>query len=421
MNYQLYFKSKVFEKSFNPMEHIYLTLKLIKKCYKDGILLDEDITIIMKFIMTTSLFTTIFTDFIDRGGKIVKNLFNLYLFLEYITSVFGISNDVEEKIDDQISNNVTTNTNNDMLLGELNNIDDNDEERIKIENENSKPIIDKKNESINKMMSETIDFFNEKILINSTNIALIYGSSKFLMLLELLKIDILNPTNKMKIIKSVLKVYGTNFTIDLFKYLMKNICDCFINITNKNTIMEKYLSSNRLNNSVIFDKELMINDIKLLDNYINLFRAGIQAEKEMNQTDPYNIKHGFVFNDTVKSGITLGPIVQFPKKGYTIIFSFKWTPDFTNIKHRMNLIALVLDKESGKMYTPKDEQLKKDDFKDHTQLSIYIEEGHLIIQLKDKIDTGVIIRPYQTNVVIISQQEPGFFCKRQIKNMCNCK
>lgn len=193
--------------------------------------------------------------------------------------------------------------------------------------------------------------------------------------------------NRTEIIKTVGRVYGNNFNLKLYNQIMNSVKAAYVSVTNQK------------------DDDILIKNIQGLYIYLDLFKHMTTYNKKALINDPYMLKQGFNMK-SINSGITLAPILYFPKKGYTMVFSFRWQPDLKNVIDKYSIITLVSEKPLN----------KQDDYvKDYILLSIYVENKKLYISLKEKWDTEFIIEPDTSYLISIVQIEPGFFSRNKSK------
>lgn len=436
------------------IENILLTLKLIKKLFIEKILSEKEVIIIIKILLLMSLYTTIFTDDIDRRGKNIKYVLFIWLGISFLTSLFSKNNENIEKTKNE-------NKSNNYYENKEFNLSSNDEFL-----------------SYNIFLAEIMDFFNKMFLLNPYNISVFSDSIQYLSLLEILKYPNINEENREKIIFVIVKIYGNKFDSKILGFLMKLLRECLVDFSNlfyqkyydsnfsdvfstRKTVLSKnyqnlkekdenektilnfdieigskYIESENKFNKFNLKKNyentiipIVEQDLKILDSILFFLQKCFSEEKEDKIRNNYKFKKAFMLSN---SGISLNPIISFPNKGYTLIFSFKWIPENTSnyvenfSSKRMDLISFIKEKEleSTKNSKNKKEQLTEKELNTLNIMSIYIEENKLFISNKDTqlpLDLNFSIKPYTTYVVNICHIQLGILSlgKSKIHIMIN--
>jgi len=366
ISYQIHFSPQIKSKNINYIEFLFLILKMIKKFLQEDILGIKEISLISKFLIIHSFFSNILKDPVDRISKNIKNVLPIWLMLSLVGLVFDHSKNLNEN-------------------------------------------------DTNSLVSDLIEFINEKLLDNMNNIFILKDSQKFMTLLEILKNQKINSENRQKIIKTVIKVYGNSYDLNFMKSLFKGVKESLVNLTkinegfikNNSTYEEKETQDDLkvIRRDIDLVKATLLNDIQNVYGISEFLKICSLKEKENNLLDPFKISNGFLLKSGMNSGITLSPIISFPKKGYSLVFSFKWLPSASATDKRYNLISFV-----------KDVEFKKDEnIKDFISLSVFIENQRLFIQIKELWNTEIIIQPNQSYLIAILQVEPGFFSRNKSK------
>ncbi len=161
-------------------------------------------------------------------------------------------------------------------------------------------------------------------------------------------------------------------------------------------------------------KKLAKNNLSIFNEYLNQFENNL-----------FNFDKGFLFQNYTNNGIMLDAINNFPKKGYSILFSFKWEPLYEQaIDIKCNLFCflenkIINNKDTKKKQnnyqnqTKSDFYIKKEDLNKNLKLGCFILNRKLCISDNEKIlDTNIEIIPGVSYVLIIDQREPCLNIKR---------
>lgn len=316
--------------------------KAISICYKNDILCDNSIICLSKYILILSLFNNILEDKSDRTNKTIKDKLLVWQICNFIIGLYESVNDKNFSYLDQI-----------------------------------------------------FEFFEIKIIKNCYNIASLsevkfnlFQTSYFLNLLELANYNQFNSLESMKvscnIIGIVCKVYKNFFRLSAMKQLVKVIQTVFVNLTNKEptNIIQKDISS-------LFTYASFIHEI---------IKEYISQEAENNI-----LKRGFIMS--CQSGVMISPMLYFPKKGYTLVFSFKWMPPDERHNDRFDIINFIEDVHSKS-------DLRTNELNSLVSLSVYIQNSKLMLYLKGDYDTNFVVKPEINYIVTIIQEDAGFFSKK---------
>ncbi len=171
-------------------------------------------------------------------------------------------------------------------------------------------------------------------------------------------------------------------------------------------------------------KKINVNDRNSQNNYQNNF-----------EPDIFDFYKGFIFQNYINNGIVLDPINNFPKKGYSILFSFKWEPFSERaLENKCHLFYFLETK------TNKNEKENKDKIENITNdpekikpngfvFSMSNEEFHKNIKLgccilNRKIflydankfyNTNIEVIPGVSYVILIDQKESYGFVRKHSK------
>jgi hypothetical protein len=357
-------------KSNNFIEYLFLIFKIVKKLFKEKALCEREIVIFLKYVITMSFFFSIITENLDRRGKNIKNIIYVWLVIAFLKSLYEL--DIQEEKEGNLAGPKSEQKSN--------------------------------NESINIILSETLIFIEKNLLINFNNICILGDTTKFLSLIELTKSsEILSISNRNKILELINRVYGHNMDINAFRYLLTNFSEGFLDtsrINQKILINSNYLPSTTENAK-------LIKNLKMIDASLDIFREFLIYEQNQNISDNFSFKNGFILNESLKTGIKLTPILTFPKKGYSLIFSFRWTPEFESKDKRMTLISFVQTKEDSNQI------IKKNQIKEYSIMAIYIQNSKLYISIKDVLDLNFYVKENESYLVNILQFHPGMFSRNR--------
>jgi hypothetical protein len=394
------------------IENILLTLKLIKKLFIEKILTEKEVVIIIKFLLLMSLYTTVFRENVDRRGKNIKYILFIWLGISFLTSLFNKNNE-----------NIENNKNDDK------NFNLPSSEEIS---------------SYNFIIGEIMDFFINILLVNTYNLSIFGDSVQYLSLLEILKYTMVNQENREKIVFALVKIYGNKFDSKILGFFMKFLRESFVDFSNffyqkyfqskfneysrksvfsknNDNLLEKKESDKFINGNSGVEKEndylnsennilpILEQDLKIVDSILFFLQKCAYQEKEEKVKNVCKLKNGFMLSETNKTGISLNPIISFPNKGYTLIFSFKWIPENlieNSLFKRTNLISFIQDKDKDSIKNQK-EIIKE---KDLNIMSIYIEDYKLFISFKENqspLELNFSIIPNTTYVVNICHLPPG--------------
>jgi hypothetical protein len=189
---------------------------------------------------------------------------------------------------------------------------------------------------------------------------------------------------------------------------------------------DKNLYKNDNNNLVIdVDIDLDIdvdndNDAEIEENY---------SEDKL-FLDPFYFKKGFLFQNYINNGILLDTN-NFPKKGYTVLFAFKWEPlsnkainkkcDLFNfygnkiIEKSMKNLNVIFPNEKDEFLTNSFIDNNKK-IKENVKLGMFIENKKLhLISEKDTYNTNIEILPGLSYLIMIKQKEYNNLVKRGSK------
>jgi hypothetical protein len=143
--------------------------------------------------------------------------------------------------------------------------------------------------------------------------------------------------------------------------------------------------------------------------------------------DPFYFKKGFLFQNYINNGIILDTN-NFPKKGYTVLFAFKWEPlsnkaidkkcdlfyfyeNKINEKSTKNLNTIYLNEKDEIFSNTNTDKLKKN--KELVKLGMLIENKKLyLISEKDTYNTNIEILPGLSYLVMIKQKEYNSLIKK---------
>jgi hypothetical protein len=331
-------------KNVNFSHYLMNILQIIRKMFKEKLLNAKHISIITKYFIITTMSHSIFSDQIDRRGKKFRNVLLLFIFL----------------------------------------------------NNFFPPIIESSNQDdANYLIKEIIEFLLQHILPNYNNYFILSTHANILNFLHLLENENILLESKLLINKLLSKIYAHSYRLEIFSFLMKGVRESYINITNQYCLNE-------------YSEKVILKDLCKTNNYIEFLKTMSKINKDNLLEDPFSLSRGFVMNNNYQSGITLGPLITFPKKGYTLIFSFKWYNTLLTEKEKhsssgsgtfQSLITFIQDKEVK----------KTEDMNITNLMSIGIENNRVVIFLKERWDTGLEIKPGVSYLCSLVQTEAGFW------------
>ena len=195
---------------------------------------------------------------------------------------------------------------------------------------------------------------------------------------------------------------------DLILYNIKNIKNVVELINELINFKDSYQIENI--KKIFFGKQNIIND------YNNKIMC-----------DPNFFKNGFLFQNYLNNGIILDLINNFPKKGYTLLFSFKWEPLSENaINKKCDVFYFVEIKENynnfnknyfnGSSIKNNLEENRYSQDKKNIKIGFFILNRKIyIVDSNGSHDTNLEVIPGMSYVVLFSQNESSGFIKKKSK------
>jgi len=223
---------------------------------------------------------------------------------------------------------------------------------------------------------------------------------------------------------------------------LKKCVDSFTSINDKPKINEneqykKIILENVKNMQCML--ELLENLITYKDQYQqeNFKKIAKDDKNQFNEylnkldSDVFNFNRGFLFQNYINNGIILDSINNFPKKGYSIIFSFKWDPLYEqSLDKKCDLFYLLgiksNSKNSKESNNPFNTNFNENDLNKYTnkeEFLKYLKMGCYIFNRKiyisdpnNSLETNIEVIPGVSYVLIIEQKEPsGLVVKKNSK------
>lgn len=213
---------------------------------------------------------------------------------------------------------------------------------------------------------------------------------------------------------------------EYFKTYKENIMQNIITLQSKIQLIDHMITYKDKNQLEIINK-ITPNDTEKFNEYQNKL-----------ESDLFNFSKGFIFQNYINSGILLDPINNFPKKGYSILFSFKWEPlSEIAVENRCDLFYLLETKVNRDEKENKDNSdnnnnnfnkmnhngsdfMNNDEFYKTLKLGCYIQNRKIFIHDASKsFNTNIEVIPGVSYVILIDQKESYGFVRKVSKVIFN--
>jgi hypothetical protein len=150
------------------------------------------------------------------------------------------------------------------------------------------------------------------------------------------------------------------------------------------------------------------------------------------ESDIFSFNKGFIFQNYINNGIVLDPINNFPKKGYSILFSFKWEPlsqialekkcdlfhfletkVMKNEKEKKDKADFLTNNAEKSNTNGFDFSLNNEEFNKSIKLGCYILNRKIhVLDSNKSYNTNIEVIPGVSYVLLLDQKESRGFVKK---------
>lgn len=205
-----------------------------------------------------------------------------------------------------------------------------------------------------------------------------------------------------------------------FKEYQEKIFQSISSLNSMITLLEKMILYK--DNDLFYEllKRIKPSKINSLEDYQNKI-----------ENDIFNFSKGFIFQNYINNAIVMDPINNFPKKGFSILFSFKFEPlNEIAMEGKCDLFYLLESKILKNEKDIKDREdinnlndkvnyncfnhsMNDEEFNKSIKISCYILNGKIYLQDSIKLyKTNIDVIPGVSYVILIDQKESSGFVKK---------